>query len=444
MSFIPAEGVVELVDKEDYYKDNTAASFSGLKVFSKCETLYRDLFVTKVYEEPDHDYFTYGKLVDAMVSEPEDFIPKNFVKVERRVNPEDALEIENKMKGLYEEVDDKEKEQHETMTAKKVALLEKVGEARKKLNDKVMAKPNGDYSKEMAKIQQLEVAATVPIEPNKTLEKGIASRREEIAECHAKLQVIADYADKIQVTEALWKNSEETAAALKAHPSYVTMEFNGLTSQQIFKIKIDGVMCKGKLDHLKLSPALTKLYAIYVAKQITLEQLQLKIQTDIHPTDLWAIITDIKTCKDLKELEPYNNHYRGQLGWYQMLVSNVLLIPRKNIRTRILAADKMNNDFKKCELFEYTEEAVTELHGDVLAWCKIWQDRQQHGGYQSSKEKFGLNQTCFTCTECRFCPFSKKPGEPVLVTGPRFPAKQPRVQVDSANEISTAEAALDY
>lgn len=427
-----------LVTKEDYYKDTGCISFSSLKVFSRCETLYRDLFVDKTYEEPEYDYFTYGKLVDAMVSEPAEFIPANFVRVERKIQPEMALKFENDILALKKEIEEK-KEQIESKKA------EKRGAVQKKIDAIVAKYPEQDPStypeKDQDKIKTLtEERDTIPAD--KTLEKGITGRAEQILTLQASLDLIKQLGDKIQVTNSIWMNAEETAAAIKAHPSFSLLEFNEATSQQIFRSNKGGIPRKGKLDHLKLSPSLTKYYAIYAANQMTLAELQEKIRTEVHPTDLWAIITDIKTCKDIAGLEPYNKHYRGQLGFYQDLVSDTLLIPQAQIRCRILAADKLNNDFKKCELFEYTQESLDELKPDVEAWVQIWWQRQAEKHYISAKEKAGWNQKCFTCSECRFSPFSMRPGEPVMVAGPRF---APRDEVVApSDDVSTADAALDY
>lgn len=426
-----------LETKEDYYKDSSRISFSSLKVFSRCETLYRDLFVTKTYEEPEYDYFTYGKLVDAMVTEPEEFIKENFVRVERRVDPEKALEIENKIKIIEAEVAEKQRQMDEKIAVKERSLVEIIEQLEGE--DKLSAAKEKKLAS--AREERNNITMDRASFCDKTLLKGISTRTDQIAELQQQLENIKALADKIQVTNAIWINAEETAAALRAHPSFSNLEFNKATSQQIFLTQRNGIPRKGKLDHLKLSPALTKIYAIYVAEQMTLEELQERVRRDIHPQDLWAIITDIKTCKDIADLEPFNKHYRGQLGFYQDLVSDTLLIPIENIRCRILAADKLNNDFKKCELFEYTQEALNELKPDVEAWAQIWWQRQQDSKYISAKEKEGWHQKCFTCSECRFCPFSVRPGEPVMVAGPRFAANEPKPLVET---ISTAEAVLEY
>lgn len=426
-----------LETKEDYYKDSSRISFSSLKVFSRCETLYRDLFVTKTYEEPEYDYFVYGKLVDAMVTESAEFIEDNFVRVERKVDPEKALEIENKIKGLEAEIAEKRQQMEEKVSAKEQALVEQISllEADEKMTPAKEKKLDG------ARTERNNITMDRASYYDKTLLKGINTREEAVVDCRQQLEHIKALADKIQVTNAIWMNAEETAAALKAHPAFSNMEFNQATSQQIFLTRRNGIPRKGKLDHLKLSPALTKIYAIYAADQMTVEELQERIRRDVHPQDLWAIITDVKTCKDIADLEPFNKHYRGQLGFYQDLVSDTLLIPVENIRCRILAADKLNNDFKKCELFEYTQEALNELKPDVEAWAQIWWQRQQDSKYISAKEKEGWHQKCFTCSECRFCPFSIRPGEPVMVAGPRFAANEPKPLVET---ISTAEAVLEY
>lgn len=432
----------QLFDKESYYKDRQFGSFSAIKVFSKCETLFRDIFIDRTYEEPEQDYFIYGKLVDALVTEKPEFIPKYFVRVERKVKPEDALKLENQINTLEEEIKVKENELQTKLAAKSNVLIEKIQTIRDIETEK--------GSLTAAQIKNLEKAQTEfqeikdnPMEyVDKTIVKGIASRKEEVSTIKISLGMIKEYADKQQVTNSIWENAEETALALKTHPSYSNMEFNEVTSQQVFVTIIDGIPVKGKLDHLHLSPALTKIYAIYIAKQITLDQLQAKIR-EMNPNDLWGIITDIKTCKSVAELEPYNNHYRGQLGFYQDLVSATLLIPKNQIRCRILVADKLSSTFKKAELFEYTQEALDELKGDVWAWVKLWWNAVQNRSYVSAKAKHGMAQKCYTCTECRFCPFSTSPGQPVMINGPRFGAKGEPAQSLSL-DVSTADAVLDY
>jgi hypothetical protein len=195
---------------------------------------------------------------------------------------------------------------------------------------------------------------------NKTAEKGKAKREREIQELQDRLAAIRNIDGKEQVTKSIWENAEQTALALKSHPYYTSMVFDQFTSQQIIIARVNGIDRKGRLDHLKLCPQIEKLYKLYVANQISYEDMGNKI-VKMDPSELWATITDIKTCYDVAKLEPYNNQYRGQLGFYQDLVAEFFLIPTKQIKCQILVADKLSSEFKKSELFSYSQESLDEL-----------------------------------------------------------------------------------
>lgn len=430
---------IDLLDKETYYKDAARASFSGLKVFSKCETLYEDMFVKRTYQEPERDYFIYGKLVDTMLTEDPKVLVDEFIRVERKVNPEDALKIENSIKECEAEIVEKQQKIDEKIQAKVDQLQSELTNMEADKDEGILTpareKKYLKYVQELNDITMDRAAAA-----DKTLTKGIASRRESIAEYQAQLDTIKLYGTKQQVTPSVWQNAEETVLAFRSHPFFSTMEWNAVTSQQIFDCSISGVPVKGKLDHLKLSPALTKLYAIYIAKQITLEELQTSIK-NLNELDLWAVITDLKTCYDISKLEPYNAHYRGQLRFYQELVHQVLLIPRDRIKVQIFAADKVSSEFKKSELFTYPQEALDERWNDIVPWLNRWFHVMKTGEFVSDKARRLMQQECFTCSRCRFCPFSINPGEPVMVTGPRFGTGY---AAPLAGELSTADALLDY
>lgn len=361
--------------KENYYQDTQSISFSMIKDFSRCETLFRDKIVNKIYVEPDHDYLTYGKLVDAFVTESPDFVKENFVLVDKRVKPEDALRYENSVKKLQAEID----------------LVDDKGNS---MRDKVAA-------------------------GNKTAIKGLEKRTREIQEFQDKLSALQNLAGKEQVTRSLWEEAEQTALALKTHPYFTSMVFDQFTSQQIFIIKKEGVSRKGRLDHLKLCPQIEKLYKLYVAKQLSYEDMGNKI-AQMDPRELWATITDIKTCYSMEKLEPFNDPWLGQLSYYQDLVSEFLLIPTANIKCQIFGADKVSNNFKMAELFTYPQTAINEQKADLDEWVRKIAQALKSNVYISSKAKNGFNQKCYTCQECRLAPFSTQPGQPVLVTGPRF------------------------
>lgn len=370
-----------ILGKDEYYQDSKLISFSQIKVFSRCETLYRDLFVTKTYQEPDHDYFLYGKLVDAMVTESPKYIEEHFALVDKKVKVEDALRYENEVKTLQQELVD--------------------------LEPKVLA-------------------------GNKTAEKGKAKREREIEELNGRLAAIRNIDGKEQVTRSIWENAEGTALAIKTHPVYSSMVFDQFTSQQIIVANVNGTMRKGRLDHLKLCPQIERYYKLFVANQITYEQMIEKI-LPLNQSELWASITDIKTCYDVAKLEPYNTHYRGQLGFYQDLVSEFFLIPRPQIKCHILVGDKLSSEFKKSEYFIYSQESLDEVKPDVEAWVKLWKKAVETNTFVSAKAKKGFEQECYTCTECRFAPFSKNPGQPVLISQARF-ANKANIGVDTAAE----------
>lgn len=369
-TFTTAPGSTPILDKDDYYKDVEFCTFSFLKVFSRCETLFEDLYITKTYEEGEQDYFTYGKLVDALLTEPASYIDEHFIRVERKIKIEDALKIENEIQELKNYITNPEF----------IAKLDK---------------------------------------GNLTAQKGFDKRTKEIAALEAQLDVISSLSDKVQVTPSIWREADETALAIKTHPSFVNMVFNELTSQQVFKATINGVKRKGRLDHLKLSPAVEKIYAIYKAGKFTAEEVKQKV-AELNENDKWAIITDIKTCYAVSKLEPYNTHYRGQLGYYQDLVRNFFGFSDTRVACRILVGDKQSNEFKVSELFQYTQRALDELKPDVEAWVQKWQQAITHNTYISDKQKNGMKQNCFKCSKCRICPFSIKHGEPVLIDAPRF------------------------
>ncbi len=391
-STTPPVATVPLIDKDSYYKDLEFVSFSMLKCYSFCPTLFEDTYITKVYEEGDQDYFTYGKLVDAMLTESPKFVEENFAMVERKVKIEDALKIETKIGELQAYID------------------------------------NPDF---MAKCEK----------GNLTSLKGLESRKKQIAECEESLALITSLSKKIQVTTALWREADETATAIKAHPYFVNLTFNEISSQQIFAVNIGGIKRKGRLDHLKLSPAIERLYTIYTIGKMTQAQLKEEVQK-LNPNDLWAIITDVKTCYSMKELEPANDHYLGQLAYYRELVSNFIGIPYQNIKCRILAGDKQNGKIKMAELFEYTQSLLDQARTKNHEMLGRFSEAMQTKTFVSQKESLGMQQFCFKCSKCRFCPFSQKPGDPVIISELRFPKRESKF--DSNESAAAPTESTDY
>lgn len=370
---------------EDYYKENRFISYSGLKVFSRCETLYRDQFLLQTYSPPEQEYFVYGQLVDTLLTEA-DKIGERFIRVERKLKVEDALKIENKIQEC------------------KQGIIERAEKVEK---------------------------------GNKPAIKKTETLRKEIEEHQAALQAIKELDGKQQVTPQMWEGAHATAEAIKAHPFFKNLQFNDITSQQIFTADIDGVPVKGKLDFLKLPPSVEQPYTMW--KTGLIEYAEMRKQINALPeNEKWCIIVDIKTCYDIAKLEPWN--YRAQLKMYQRLVFEVLGI---NALCMILVGDKLH-DIKKQELFEFPQEVLDSTWEDLSGWMKKWKYAMDTQNFTSAKVKYGMQQECFLCTECSFCPFSKEAGKPVRITEPRFKDKQYiKASVLVSDEIDEPVAAVE-
>ncbi len=128
----------------------------------------------------------------------------------------------------------------------------------------------------------------------------------------------------------------------------------------------------------------------------------------------------------------------GQLSYYQDLVADFFGIPVNNIKVRILAGDKQSNKFKMAELFTYNQSDLDTMKIALADGAHKIVVARATNEFVSDKQKNGLNQTCFKCSECRFCPFSVKPGEPVLITGPRFKKGGTVTQESIGNDIDSS------
>jgi hypothetical protein len=364
---------------------------------------------------------TYGSLVDCLLTEPSHTVHERFILVKTKVKVEDALKYENQKQEFLNKIEEVKNKKSE-----------KIKLAQKDLNDAVF---EGKPAKTIASKEKAYAKAQ---ETGKADAKSIEASEKKIAELENKLTAIKSIGTRAQVTESIWKNAEETVLAIKSHPYFANLVFDEFTSQQIFTCTGGDLPRKGKLDHLKLSPEIDQLYKMYKAKLITQEAMQENIKK-ITPNNVWAVITDIKTCFDLAKLEPYNNHYRGQLGFYQDLVSEFFGLPTEKVFCQILVGDKVSSQFKKAELFGYHQSALDELKPDIYAWMQIWKMSYHGNKFTSAKEKYGMEQKCFTCTECRNSPFSMTPGQPVIISAPRFGG----VKIDpSSTEVE--DLLLDY
>jgi len=193
-------GKIELI-REETYRDIDAIHFSGLKAFAKCPRYFFEKYVEKTLIEPDRDYFLYGSLVDAIVTQP-DSVPARFVQVSRRSDVS-TLDLEMKINELEAEL---------------VPIREKAGAG------------------------------------NKTAMKGVESRENKILELRAQIRESKENGDKEQVPTAIWNDAHETAAAIIALPTLKEFLDQGfeLIPQPTLRQKLKKYKRKGRLDFLLL------------------------------------------------------------------------------------------------------------------------------------------------------------------------------------------------
>jgi len=68
-------------------------SYSALKTFSVCPNLYKEMYLTKEYVEPHHDYFDYGHIVDSLTTSLLGAVDINWEVVKRRDKKSKKLQV---------------------------------------------------------------------------------------------------------------------------------------------------------------------------------------------------------------------------------------------------------------------------------------------------------------------------------------------------------------
>lgn len=333
------------------------ANYSGLRLFSQCPRLYYEQYIAKTYVEPERDYFVYGLLVDAMLTSPE-AVEARFIRVDRTVSAENALQYEVDIRGLENEL---------------IPIREKAAEG------------------------------------NKTALKGVEKREREIAELNVKLAAIKEIKTKQQVTASVWDHAQATAEAIKRNPMFPQLEWNALTSQSEFYS--DRIRRKGRLDYFRLSEPAMKIYAMWKTKAITEQQMRVEI-AKLPEECRTGIIVDIKTTAKLSQLDPFC--YAGQLGFYQTLVEDVTGI---RCDCYIIAGDK-DTELKRAQDFKFSQEVLDQAKEQVAYIEKLFWLAKENNIWPSAKELRGIKQDCFKCSSCADRPFSLN--EPYLVTGPKY------------------------
>lgn len=334
-----------------------AINFSGLKLFRQCPNLYKERYLDLTYTPEQKDYFLYGSLVDAMLTDPTN-VDNRFVMVARKkeVNPLELM-------------------------AKKTALEKEI-------------------------IDLLGKAET----GNKTAQKGVASRQLKIADIDAQLEDVDANDTREQITPSMWHDASETAEAIADLELWKRLT----KASHVFQPELVSTSLKrrGTLDILASSEAVINLYRLcFTEKMIDYASFQ-KGVNELPEADKWIIVADIKTTKDLKEFDArkVREMYAGQLSFYRSLVKEIFGIIPDCV---ILAADKANG-FKMAQeyLFEHSTldwaDSATKTVEEAYWRCVAT------GEWPAAKELYGSSQECFTCSKCRNRPHSKT-NQPCIV-----------------------------
>jgi hypothetical protein len=341
--------------------DKLLVSFSHLKAFSKCPRLYKEQYIDKTYVPPPQDYFTYGSLVDAMLTAPET-VDTKFVRVERRVDASKVLQIEEDMKGLIAEMEAPDK--------KGLSMRQKAADG------------------------------------NKTAVKGIEAREAKLAEKEIDLKTIRELGNKTQVTPAMWDDCEQTTESIRNNPTYKQI----LKANPVYQVTLQSTRLgrKGTLDILVMSAPLRTLFLAWNMDITQYEEFRKNVDA-LPAADRWVYVWDIKTCAALAYEKFEAETYAGQLEMYRSLVLDVLgieplcglVVGDKD------ASRKMTQDYIfKPETLARAGETMKEVEA-------IFRMAFRDNHFPPAKQIRGVKQQCFTCTMCSDRPYSLE--DPIAV-----------------------------
>lgn len=350
---------------EKEYRDDIRINNSGLRTYQTCPNLYNEQYNTKTYVEPDKDYFLYGQLTECILTEPEK-LAERYVRVDKKVNAEDALQYEANIRKLEEEM--------EAQDDKGESMSMKAGRG------------------------------------HKTAQKGIESRCVKIEEYQNKLRIIRELGTREQVTNGMWEDAEATAFAMRENAFFKTLMLNEITLQRVFFSKGR----KGKLDYVDFSPPVQKIFAMWVAGLTTQEAMKESI-AGLDERSKYGRIVDFKTTKSINDFEP-GEKYNVQLGLYQDLVLDVTGI---KCRCYILAGDK-DPTRKFAQAYEIAQPLLDAGMEDFRSIEKAFRFDVEKKEWPSAKQLWGKDQKCYRCSICSVSPLSMD-GEPLLVEGKLFP-----------------------
>jgi len=343
-------------------------SYSDLRTYDTCPRLWYEQNITKDYEQPDEDYFIYGNLVDALLTDPE-HVSSKFVRVDRRTKDETGMESVGKMQEIQAEI---------------VALK-----------------------------------ADLDLKPNKIKEKTLKKKEIELKKQANLVKALRSNEKKVQVVNSIWKNAHETAECIKRNPLWVRVIEPAIEEGRIaFQLALHSpeLNLKGTLDILIASKQLIVALQGYAGGIVSIDEVR-KIGSD---EDESAIIIDIKTCAQLTKFQTENTcekYYSGQLAIYSALISNIAACQHE---AYVLAGDK-DPDRKMAQHYQFSGKTLADSFARICGVqdlfvksmfaydaCKIRE------AFPAAKTLYGKNQTCFRCSVCREAPFSQT-DEPVVI-----------------------------
>jgi len=327
-------------------------SFSDLRLFDTCPRLWYEQNVTKEYEQPEEDYFIYGSLVDAMLTDPES-VEKRFCKVARRVKDGTGMELIGEMKALE------------------------------------------------AEIQALE--ADLAKKDNRVKAKGLAARKLKLEALSKDVKAIRSNGDKTQVVPSIWDNAVETADAIKRNPLWVEIEQMAKAGCAIFQHQMyaPDIALKGTPDVILGSKSALALLKLYATGNTELEYVRETYSIDPTP----FTIVDIKTCARLTEFDP-KKYYAGQLATYRAMIQSIT--GAEDVSCLILAGDKDPNR-KLAQDYAFTREDMDRALQSVARVRDLFREAIAIGtseAFPAAKHLYGREQTCLRCSECKERPYS--------------------------------------
>lgn len=341
----------------DAYRDASEyVNYSSLKDFSACPRLYYEKYVERSLVDIRHDYFTYGSLVDCLVTTPGE-LEERFIQVDRRMEAAKTLDIEMRLKELPLEIE--------------------------------------------------ALKAELAVNPKKTVQTKLKKAEAEIQALNDKLNVCRNAISREQVTAAMWEDAHDTAQVIKQNVRYqhlIVDQFPLAMPQVVLCTHTEGKPHrKGQLDFLVCpSQEAQALIQMWQGGMIFEADLPARFAELGDSSSVFHII-DIKTTARLSDFDPKT--YAGQLAFYQAMLASLTGLAKEHILCSIIAGDK-RDDRKMAQDYLFTQDTLDFAYGQVLVVEEALRECQRTNVWPSAKSLRGQEQTCFRCRECSSRPFS--------------------------------------